>query len=358
MYKMKKDMSLIEVDYCGFAYKIWVTNQYYDTIRDFLNHHFYISSMKTDADCVDFDYTFYYIINTTAYESIFNSLQRFESNDIKVFKDEICSVIQLNDVCYFVSKQDNYIAYRKNNDVFVIVRSDCLYDYQLLRIIREFIYRVEQDNGKVFIHAAACCLDDRGFLIIGNKGAGKTTLLCYFLEYGLDFLANDRVFLKFEHDRVSIQGFPIPLRVAYESLSKLNNKIDPKGFFRHQVNSEKAIVTPKELSYALGVSVCDAAYMAGIIIPQIQINKKGVNIETISADSVASLFKQNCYTPFDESRRTEWIVRSETRLCVQHENANRMLELFRSIPIYRVTYGTQESPNGVISTFFETIDKR
>lgn len=177
MYKMKKDMSLIEVDYCGLAYKIWVTNQYYDTIHDYINHHFYISSKKRCASSVDFDYTFYYIINTTVYDEIFKSLQHLESCDIKIFNDEICSVIHMNDVCYFVSKQDNYIAYRNNNDVFVIVKSNCLYDYQLLRIIREFIYRVEQDNGKVFMHAAACSLDDRGFLIVGNKGAGKTTLL-------------------------------------------------------------------------------------------------------------------------------------------------------------------------------------
>ena len=73
------------------------------------------------------------------------------------------------------------------------------------------------------MHAAACERSGHGILILGEKGAGKTTLLNYFLDKGSDYVANDRVFLISDKDKIYIEGFPIPMRVSKETMKKQKN---------------------------------------------------------------------------------------------------------------------------------------
>ena len=350
----------ISFEYCDYIYSVYVTERYEKIVKEYLKHHIYISEFingkQKTKNKKDFKYTFYYNIDEVAFNALYSRLDSKVLNVISPFKGEKCKLAMDDKKDYYISDNDNYIVYTHENNVIINVKETEEFDYQLLRIIREFIYRVELDNGKTFMHGAVCEHKGESLVIIGNKASGKTSLLTYFLSCGAGYLANDRLFLSKNENEIVVQGFPIPMRISYESINKFGEKIKSEHLYRNQRFSiDKALVTPLELSRIFNIKVYDSLNLKAIIIPNIKINEEGVMVEKVSIGDVIKTLSENCYSPIDESRKTEWIVKCEKS---QDEIATEAMDIIQRIcayPIYKVTYGTENSPNEIINTICNAI---
>lgn len=358
--RTNSEYARISFEYCDYIYSVYVTERYEELIKEYLKHHLYISEFvnanQKKQDKKDFKYIFYYNIDDVAFNSLHSRLESKILNVISPFKGENCKLAIDDKNEYYISDNDNYIVYTDKNNVTINVKETEEFDYQLLRIIREFIYRVEQDNGKTFMHGAACECNGEGLVIIGNKASGKTSLLTYFLSCGAGYLANDRLFLSKNENEIVVQGFPIPMRISYESINKFGEKIKPEYFYRNQRFSiDKALVTPLELSWIFNIKVYDYLKLRAIIIPNIKINGEGVLVEKINIGDVIETLSDNCYSPFDESRKNEWIVKCEKSKDEIAIEAMDMIQRICRYPIYKVTYGTVNSPDEIINTIYKAI---
>ena len=347
-------------EYCDCIYTVYVTERYEKTIKEYLRHHLYISEFvngnQKREDKENFKYTFYYNIDEVAFNALYSRLENKISNVISPFKGEKCKLAIDDTNEYYISDDDNYIVYTDNKNVIINVKETEEFDYQLLRIIREFIYRVEQDNGKIFMHGAVCEHNGESLVIIGNKASRKTSLLTYFLSCGAGYIANDRLFLRKDENEIVVQGFPIPMRISYESISKFGEKIKTEHFYRNQrLSIDKALVTPLELSRIFGIKVYDSLKLKAIIIPNIRINEEGVLVEKVSIEDVMETLSDNCYSPVDESRKTEWIVKCEKSKNEIAADAKEIIHSICAYPIYKVTYGTVNSPDEIINTVCNAI---
>ena len=82
-------------------------------------------------------------------------------------------------------------------------------DFISRMVFRPVLDRLLFECGFISLHAAGVVSGRTGCIIAGNAGAGKSTLLHGLLEEGLDFLADDRIFVK----KGNIHSFPEYIRL-------------------------------------------------------------------------------------------------------------------------------------------------
>lgn len=64
---------------------------------------------------------------------------------------------------------------------------------ELNNLIRETIVKLSAMDGVVWIHCSGFIIENKTYLVIGNKGDGKTTMLLNMINKGAKFLGNDQL---------------------------------------------------------------------------------------------------------------------------------------------------------------------
>lgn len=127
---------------------------------------------------------------------------------------------------------------------------------ELNNLIRETIVKLSAMDGVVWIHCSGFIIENKTYLVIGNKGDGKTTMLLNMINKGAKFLGNDqlpifeynkkictylwRPDIKISMDYAVEMGITNKKQTAKEEkvLYLVNNKI-PYGFIDAKKMSER-----------------------------------------------------------------------------------------------------------------------
>ncbi len=79
----------------------------------------------------------------------------------------------------------------------------------LIELIRDLVLKLEQESGKVAIHATSCLRDGEATLIVGAKGAGKSSLAIELVRnFGFTFLSGDKTLLWSHAGDLMCAGWP------------------------------------------------------------------------------------------------------------------------------------------------------
>ena len=127
---------------------------------------------------------------------------------------------------------------------------------ELNNLIRETIVKLSAMDGIVWLHCSGFMIENKTYLVIGNKGDGKTTMLLNMMNKGAKFLGNDqlpifeynkkictylwRPDIKISMDYAVEMGITNKKQTAKEEkvLYLVNNKI-PYGFIDAKKMSER-----------------------------------------------------------------------------------------------------------------------
>ncbi|SDI56656.1 hypothetical protein SAMN05421505_1713 [Sinosporangium album] len=117
------------------------------------------------------------------------------------------------------------LAYRSHPESGMLSITGC--DSETLatavaRLAREMVRGQLIRDGWSLLHASAFSRKDRVMLAFGGKGSGKTTIALTLTRAGeWELLANDRVFVRAEDDRVRIVPWPLAAAVGLGLLEAL-----------------------------------------------------------------------------------------------------------------------------------------
>ncbi|TKA12072.1 phosphoenolpyruvate carboxykinase (ATP) [Actinacidiphila oryziradicis] len=90
------------------------------------------------------------------------------------------------------------------------------------RLAREAIRGQLLRDGWTLLHASAVVRDGQTLLTFGSKGAGKTTTALLLASRGWELLANDRVFVRPEGDRLQVLPWPSAAAIGLGLLDALD----------------------------------------------------------------------------------------------------------------------------------------
>lgn len=355
IYKNHKLEELIFA-YGAYEYNVSITSRYSKIVAEFIHQHLYSSDNFSDKQRITYHQKFYNIIDRDIYLELYNNIKKNQTHFFCGFKTDLYISATINSTVYYLCERDHSIVYKKGFSTFIIVDENYDFQYQFLRVLREYIYRSEEDNRKIFMHAAACAIEGQGILILGGKGAGKTTLLNYLLECKADYLSNDRTFLQYCGNEIDIEGFPIPMRVSYETINKMSHLIDANSLYRKQSEtSDKALITPWEIAQIYNIKILQKVKLAAVFIPQIHIGQNALNVQKLSNKVYQKILDENCFTPEDESRKIEWICHCKKSKIDLKKNACNVLEKLAAYPTYKIHYGTECSSSTIFHRIKEVL---
>ncbi|RLU99472.1 hypothetical protein CTZ27_14885 [Streptomyces griseocarneus] len=90
------------------------------------------------------------------------------------------------------------------------------------RLVREVVRGRLLADGWSILHASAVVCDGQAVLVLGDKGAGKTTTALLLARAGWQLLANDRVFIRREGDRLRVLPWPSAAAIGLGLLDALD----------------------------------------------------------------------------------------------------------------------------------------
>ncbi|WKU49236.1 hypothetical protein Q3V23_10810 [Streptomyces sp. VNUA116] len=90
------------------------------------------------------------------------------------------------------------------------------------RLAREVVRGQLLSDGWSILHASAVVRDGQTVLTLGDKGAGKTTTALLLARAGWQLLANDRVFIRHEADRLRVLPWPSAAAIGLGLLDALD----------------------------------------------------------------------------------------------------------------------------------------
>lgn len=121
-------------------------------------------------------------------------------------------IIQNNQTLFFNSDGETFIKInKKQKDVKITAKE---YNNRarasIIRILREVIQNECLNLNQIPLHASAFCNNkNEGIVIFGEKNSGKTTLLTECLrDKNFKYLANDRIMLNLQGDKIIARGIP------------------------------------------------------------------------------------------------------------------------------------------------------
>lgn len=79
---------------------------------------------------------------------------------------------------------------------------------QVINFINNRFIQWKVNQGYLLTHAAGASHHGRAIAIAGESGRGKSTLTLQLLNYGLDYMSNDRLLVRLEHGTLHAQGLP------------------------------------------------------------------------------------------------------------------------------------------------------
>jgi hypothetical protein len=164
------------------------------------------------------------------------------------------------------------------------------------RLARELVRGQLLHAGFHILHASAVVRDGRALLSCGPKGAGKTTTALLLAREGFELLANDRVFIRVEDDKLRILPWPSAAAIGlgllhsiglYDAVrervlageqlhptqhQRVTDALHAGGrvpLWNDQGKELKPQFFPDQLPTWLGMPLATGAHAAGLLFPQI-----------------------------------------------------------------------------------------
>ncbi len=147
-------------------------------------------------------------------------------------------------------------------------------------------------QGLMPLHGACVGHEGRGLLLFGDSGAGKSTASLHCLMRGMDFLAEDSVFVT--PDTMLATGIANFLHVRCDSLHSLPaasaSVIRRSPIIRRRSGVEKFEVDLRRTEFRLAAS---ALKVAGIVFISAQTTRRGVLLTPLRANDALARFKKS-----------------------------------------------------------------
>nr|WP_246430749.1 hypothetical protein [Streptomyces rectiverticillatus] len=128
-----------------------------------------------------------------------------------------------DDGTVLASQPDDKLAYRAEpgGPLHVYGCEDVPVALAAARLAREVLRGQLVADGWSILHASAVVRDGQTVLTLGDKGAGKTTVGLLLARAGWQLLANDRVFIRREDDRLRVLPWPSAAAIGLGLLDAL-----------------------------------------------------------------------------------------------------------------------------------------
>lgn len=311
----------------------------------------------------DFQYKILYIVNTSKFiqkKEMLENIDLFEKKEY--FKNSFCFLYYIHDKLYIKEEHNEWVIEINQNEYKIYI-SECnpLYKIYLLRFLRYISYGLCEDKGMILMHGAAVSYQGNGIIIVGEKGSGKTTLLINFLNMKADLIANDRLFIT---DELNIIGVPQALRIGCDSFnneSKIQEYFKRNNLFREQekikTDNFKYLLVVSELIKIYKCKFRIQKHLDYILIPDIQIGKNDVEIECLDEIEKERIFEKVCFTPFDESFRSDWICFTSNNILNKIRFRRERWHDIRELQFVKVKYGTEVEAEFITSRIMEFLNE-
>lgn len=253
---------------------------------------------------------------------------------------------------YFMQIPEVWILKKVSDNYYIIVgdgkKSTIKYPF---RVIREIIVRMQENNGKFFMHATALNIQGKGIVILGNSGSGKTTFFTKLTDSTPSVvLSNDRVFFYSQDGTYYMDYFPIPVVHKYGTVSNSkylskyiiedNNYNYTEGFAK----GEESIIIPltdlakmfPDLKYA-ETSKIDIAIFSKINFK----DKEKFEVRNLTTEEAIKRLSEVCFTPIDsESIRKEWVYMRKKSIDDLQNDANHFIcDFVKKVRCIYLEYG-------------------
>ena len=158
------------------------------------------------------------------------------------------------------------------------------------RLVRELITGFLRQEGWLTFHAGAVAVDGKTFLVIGDQGAGKTSLILALLAGGAEYIANERVFVKYKDGKLCTLSSPMAVAVGLGTAMQyplLKSCITQPTFLAYpplRLNAERIVNTPEshwaglpdklqvfpgELELAFNTRAIAGGEIVGVVFPEL-----------------------------------------------------------------------------------------
>ncbi|KNB49541.1 hypothetical protein [Streptomyces caatingaensis] len=129
-----------------------------------------------------------------------------------------------DDGTVLASQPDDKLAYRAEpgGPLYIYGCEDVPVALAAARLAREAVRGQLVADGWSILHASAVVRDGQTVLTLGGKGAGKTTTALLLARAGWQLLANDRVFIRREDDRLRVLPWPSAAAIGLGLLDALD----------------------------------------------------------------------------------------------------------------------------------------
>lgn len=269
-------------------------------------------------------------------------IERYRYNAVEMFR--------IKDTCNIIIKEGSNIE-------IITDSNDEVCGSLVLRVIRELLFRVEENLYGVTMHAAACYHPTAGgILICGEKGTGKTTMLFDLLKCGCSFIANDRVIVSSCDSGVFVKAVPLCIRAGMGTIKQPYLGIDMNRLsLARSSNYQKTVLdemihptinskvkiefTPHEISRIFNSENLFSCELNYVLLPKFSINNK-VICEKIMSPNGGVAIKQACCTPNDPNWLAPWLLqRVHTNLDLI-KNADRCIsDILSRCKVIEVEFG-------------------
>ena len=265
----------------------------------------------------------------------------------------------------FMQLPDKYIVRKITNKHYIVIGNSIKDTTKyVFRLIREIIVRIQENKGKLFMHATSLVVNDIGISIVGNSGSGKTTYFSKLLSKGgASIISNDRTFFYFDNN-TKMDYFPIP--IVYK-IGAVEHNFQLKKYI---LESDKYILSGafKEGNESLPVPLTDVCNFFSettsletskldmIIFSEIDFKNQYIfESRLLSKNEAIKIMLETCFTPIDrESLRKPWIYpRYKSDRQFEIDGRNLIEQIIDNVPICFVRFGKDIS---VDKLYFKTIN--
>lgn len=316
----------------------------------------------------------HHIINKEWYYDLCSLCENLAKQDrVETFKNLFHIHYRYDEYDIFLPDNHNsQYAIIAQNKIFYLL-SACSQTTQILRILREIILRIHENNGSIFYHAGAVQVQGKGFLISGEAASGKTTLILKLIKNGATYIANDRVFLHRVKTGIEQIYFPISMRVGLGTVFNMDelNKIvheypwsrqqtETIDYYNQCVQSEnfpfhctkKLEITSQELSQIFGVSRLEKSPVNYILFPKLDLRIKNPTVRLVSPIEAEERLNKQCMTPFDKNWVNSWLYPRNIEIPELRSGADSLIkELSTTVKCIEINFGSY-IPENIIKKIF------
>lgn len=159
-------------------------------------------------------------------------------------------------------------------------------------------------------------------------------------------------------------GVPQALRIGCDSFnneSKIQEYFKRNNLFREQekikTDNFKYLLVVSELIKIYKCKFRIQKHLDYILIPDIQIGKNDVEIECLDEIEKERIFEKVCFTPFDESFRSDWICFTSNNILNKIRFRRERWHDIRELQFVKVKYGTEVEVEFITSRIMEFLNE-